>query len=355
MVRGAAGGGSVAGHGQPPQAGLCSLAMYSLVPLDECLSRALEGRAPLPVVPLPTRAAVGHVLAEALVLPADIPAQAQALRAGLAVAALDTVGASAGAPVPLGDVARVLPGQPLPPGADAVLPEDGVEGCAALVEAIRPVDPGEGTRRAGHDGRAGALLAQPGAVVTHRLALVAALAGMAELPVRRAPVVRVALPDPALVGFATGWLAGLGAVIGTDAPDLTLAPTAAHTPRLALAPADTAWLAGDGAGLVLEVPARFDGMVTALLALALPVLAALTGASPRPRSLPLARKASSTVGLSELVLLAEADGTWLPHPPGTLTASALAAASAFAILPPDSEGLPAGAPLAGVPLDHPLV
>jgi len=337
-----------------PRARVYVPAMRSLVSLDDCLAKALDGVGPVPVAPQPPRTACGQVLAEALVLPADLPARAEALRAGCAVAALDLVGASAGAPVPLGPLAQVVPGQPLPAGTDAVLPEDGIEGGAGLAEAIRPVDPGAGVRRAGHDGRTGSSLAPAGTVVTPRLALVAALAGMPTLPVRRRPVVRVALPDPAQADFAAAWLAAQGAEAGDAAPDLTLVATADHAPRLAFAPAETAWLSRDGAGLLLAVPVRFDGMVAALLGLALPALAALTGARPHPRTLPLARKAASAVGLSELLLLAEDAGGWQPHPPGTLTASALAGATAFAILPPDSEGLPPGAPLAGHSLDHPL-
>jgi molybdopterin biosynthesis enzyme len=52
--------------------------------------------------------------------------------------------------------------------------------------------------------------------------------------------------------------------------------------------------------------------------------------------------------LSELVLLTREGAAWRPAPPGSLTLAALAEADAFAILPPDSEGLPEGALLAGI-------
>lgn len=333
-------------------------AMDSLTPLGQCLARALDSLMPVPPAWVETASAAGLVLAADLCLPHDQPPVAEALREGFAVAALDLLGASAGSPVPLAAPVRVMPGGALPAGTDAVLPEDGTETGAGLNEAIRPVSPGEGVRRAGHDGRAGTVIARAGTRVAPRHMLIAARAGIARLAVRR-PRVAVALDDPAGAAFARGWVAALGACVVEGPAELILRTADDHAPRLALAPAETAWLArteGEvgGAALILTVPARFDGTVAACLALALPALARLSGAAPVARTLPLARKLTSTVGLSEMVLLAEEAGHWLPQPAGTLTLSGLAAATAFAILPPESEGLPAGAPLAATPLDLPF-
>lgn len=329
-------------------------AMIGLTPLDICLAQALHGILPVPADVLAPDAACGHVLAGDVALPQDMPPAAEALRAGLAVAALDLVGANAGAPVPLGAPARVVPGAPLPPGTDAVLPEDGSEAMAGHVEAIRSVAPGEGVRRAGHDGRGGETVLRAGRRLGPPQRLLAELAGVAQLAVRR-PRVRVALADPRQAAFAAAFLEGLGALPAeAEAPHLTLLPTTDHVPRLALAPAETGWLAQERSVLVLTVPTRFDGMVAACLGLALPAMAALTGARPRTRTRPIARKLTSTVGLSELVLLAEDAGAWVAQPAGTVTLTGLAAARAFAILPPDSEGLPAAAPLTALPLDQPF-
>jgi molybdopterin biosynthesis enzyme len=293
------------------------------------------------------------VLAGDLRAPHDLPRETQALRAGLAVAALDLIGASATLPQPLAAPRRVLPGDSLPPGTDSVLTEDGVEHTGTGTEAIRPVSPGEGVRRAGHDARAGARIAQGGARLTARAALVAALAGI-ETVAQRIPRVQVALPDPAQADFVVRWAQGLGARPVTDAPHLQLRPAETHLPRLALSPGDTAWLQRKDGVLLLDLPHRFDGMVAALLALGLPALVALSGAVPRLETRPLTGKVSSGLGLSELVLLhADASG-WGPAAPGNITLESLSQASAFALLPPDSEGLPAGAPLAGIPLDQPF-
>jgi molybdopterin biosynthesis enzyme len=215
------------------------------------------------------------------------------------------------------------------------------------------VAPGEGARRPGHDGRAGDRIAAAGERLTARHGLIAARAGIGGFDVRR-PRVRVALEDPGQAAFARGWLAALGARIAEGPADLTLRPAAEAAPRLALAPAETAWLGREGDGLALSVPRRFDGMVAACAALALPALAALSGGRARQQTRPVSRKIASAMGLSELVLLAEADGAWAPQPAGTVTLSGLAAAEAFAILPPDSEGLPVGAPLAAIPFDMPF-
>lgn len=322
-------------------------------PLAVCLARALYRLTPVPAEWTETGAALGLVLAEDLCLPQDMPQVSEALRAGLAVAALDLVGAGHGTPVPLTSPVRVVPGAGLPPGTDAVLPEDGTETVAGWCEAVRPISPGEGVRRAGHDGQAGEVIARAGTRLAARHALIALQAGIARIAVRR-PRVAVGLNDPAQTAFAQGWVAALGACVVSGPADLTLRTASDHAPRLALAPAETAWLARGDAGLVLTVPARFDGMVAACLALGLPALARLTGATPVARTLPLARKLTSTVGLSDLVLLAQDAGRWWPQPAGLLTLSGLAAAEAFAILPPESEGLPAGAPLAATPFDLPL-
>lgn len=327
--------------------------MDSLTTLDDCLAHALKDLAPAPAERVLLTDAMGCVLAEPLFFPADMPPVDEALRAGFAVSSLDLTGASASVPMPIAAPARLLPADPLPPGADAVLPPDGVEATGTAWEAIRPVGPGEGVRRSGHDGRAGALIAPAGATVSARLCLVADRAGLAHCTIRR-PRVVLALNDPAQTRFARTFLTALGAQIVDDAPHLILRPTADAEPKLALAPAQTAWLAREGGALTLSVPRRFDGMVAACLALALPVMSALSGATVPSEERPLSRKLASALGMSELVLLTRQDADWHPAAPGAVTLSGLAMADAFAILPPLSEGLPAGASLAGTSLSSPF-
>lgn len=326
--------------------------MSGLTPFDACLAQALRGTDPVPPEALGLAEAIGHALSDDLLLPDDLPPQHEALRAGYAVNALDLMGASAAMPLPLHDAPALLPGMPLPPGLDAILPDDSTQTTGHRLEAIDALNPGEGIRRAGHDGRKGDAVARAGQRINARHRLMAALAGLSHLPVRR-PRVRVT-PDAPQAAFIAGWVRSLGARVTDDDPHLIIRLTQTHTPRLALAPGDTAWLARDGDTLVLDLPPRFDGAIAALLALGLPALASLTGTAPQPVTRPVARKITSSVGLSELVLLTRAGARWLPGPAGTITLAALARAEAFALIPPESEGIPEGADLPGLSLDTPL-
>ncbi len=323
--------------------------MSGLTPLDACLAQALHSTTPVPPETLGLREAMGHALAEDLLLPHDLPTGHEALRAGFAVNALDLMGASAALPLPLHDAPALMPGMPLPPGTDAILPEDRTQVTDTGRKAIDSINPGDGVRRAGHDGRKGDAIARAGQPFGTRHQLLARLAGISHVRVRR-PRVQVAIDLP-LATFVADWARSLGALITDEAPQLVIRPTRTQQPRLALAPGDTGWLARDGEALTLELPPRHDGGVAALLALGLPALAALGSTEPRPVTRPVDRKITSTVGLSELVLLSRAEGYWRPGPAGTLTLTTLARAAAFAIIPPDSEGIGAQTALPGLPLD----
>jgi molybdopterin molybdotransferase len=327
--------------------------MTSLTPLHTCLDHALAACLPVAPQQVALDDCVTGILAEAVCLAQDMPQHAEALRSGYAVAALDMMGASPDMPLPLGMAQLLHPADPLPPGCDASLPPDAVEDGPAGLCALRAPAPGEGVRRRGHDGRAGTELAPAGAQITPRLCLLAGLAGHGTLALRR-PRLRLQVQDPDQARYVQHWAIACGAqIVDTDA-DLTLATTSDHSPKLAFTPAESAWLSGAGGALVLHLPRRFDGVMAALLGLGLPAIAALTGASPRPRTGELTQKISSAVGLSELVLLAEDRAGIAPFPPGVVTLANLAKASAFAILPPESEGLPAGAALACTALDQPF-
>ncbi len=80
--------------------------------------------------------------------------------------------------------------------------------------------------------------------------------------------------------------------------------------------------------------------------LALPVLDALSGLWPRqPVTLPLARKIASSVGITELVLLEEIEGRWMPLAVGDLSLDAIARADAWLAVPGAAEGYAAGTPV----------
>ncbi|MBK9081277.1 MAG: hypothetical protein IPL88_03945 [Rhizobiales bacterium] len=324
--------------------------MSALASLEAALA-ALAGLAPVAATRLPPRAAVGFALAEDARAPADIPAAATALAPGYAVAALDLVGASPHSPVLLArPPARVFAGEPLPAGCDAVLPP----GAHAGREATGAVYPGEGARLAGHDLAAGAVLARAGATVTAELALAAEAAGLAALACRL-PRVHVAAAETGFGGWAAARLASFGAR-GEPAgeADLTILWDGAAAPALGLAPGAASRLSVSNGRAALTLAPHTDGAVGGVLALALPVLARLSGRTLRNEARPLAAKITSTVGLSEIALLAERGGDWRPLAVGAAPLAALIEAVAFAILPPACEGLAAGAPLAAIRLDAPF-
>jgi len=327
--------------------------MIGLTGLADCLDQALAGVRPLATERLPLASACGCLLAEPVRLPSDQPARHEALRAGFAVSALDLVGASSDSPLPLPNTWRVLPAQALPAGTDAVLPDEATEPGQSGLEASRPVHPGEGMRRVGHDGRSGEQLASAGQRVSASLVLIAELCGIDRLPVRRARV-RFDLDDPRQIAFGESWLRELGASRCDERPNLIVRTTHDHTPRLALAPAETAWLEREGEALLLRVPSRYDGLVAALLALGLPALRALLGAPAHADTRPLTRKLNSTIGWSDLVLLTATTAGWAPALAGHVTLTTLASAQWFAILGPDSEGLRAGEALPATSIARPF-
>lgn len=327
--------------------------MTRLTSLQDCIAEALAHCSALRPEAVAQPEMTAGFLAQDLCLPHDLPPQAEALRAGFAVAALDVLGASVDMPVPLGQAVEVTPGGALPPGCDAVLAPDCTEDFGTGVEAICPVGPGEGVRHAGHDGRAGSVLAKAGSRLSPRLTYVAALAGPAPV-MQRQPTIRVEIDDPVQADFVQRWGESMGARCWSGEADLVVRATRTQTPRLAYAPAETAWMESVGSVVVLELPTRFDGLVAALLGLGIPALCHLGASTLRAVPHVLLRKITSSVGLSELVLLAEEDQGWMPFPSGHLTLTSLASASSFAILPPESEGLPAGAQLSATPIDQPF-
>jgi putative molybdopterin biosynthesis protein len=151
--------------------------------------------------------AIGRVTAEPVWARWSSPAFDSAGMDGVAVRSVDTVGASATAPVTLTDFDVIDTGDPLPEGRDAVVmrehvhligpesdPESGPESPGAGAqgaELVAAAPPYQHVRSIGEDIAAGELLLPPG----HRLRAVdvaaAAAAGITEILVRRRPIVAV--------------------------------------------------------------------------------------------------------------------------------------------------------------------
>jgi molybdopterin biosynthesis enzyme len=158
-------------------------------------------------------AAQGRVPASAIVASADVPATACAVEDGYAVRAEETVGAAPYNPLSFpvvevgegalshGTAARIGAGQPLPAGADALLPSDAVElEGDGRISVLTPIAEGNGAVMAASELRAGDVLwpvegrRQP--LRPAEIGLLGA-AGVLRLPVVRRPRTRI------LVGAAT--------------------------------------------------------------------------------------------------------------------------------------------------------
>ncbi len=323
------------------------------ISVSEALEPALRRIRPRDPVLVPLAEAAGSALAADVIAPQALPPGPIALRAGFAVASLELVGASPHSPVMVMPMpTRVWPGMALPDGCDAVLPPDRLRADGAVIEITETVAPGEGVRRAGHDLATGALLARRGTRLSPGVIWVLQLAGVESVVVAR--------PRVALEGFSAAngaWLAavmsglGCGVVAAGEPADLAFLPAEQDEPVLALAPGETASLEVGADGRVLiRLPDRFDGMLAALVALALPVIEHVTGRQLDRTAQPIIRKIASSVGVSEIVLLTSVAGGYRPLQTGEITLEALAIADAATLIGPESEGATEGTIVSAIPL-----
>jgi molybdopterin molybdotransferase len=324
--------------------------------------------------------ALGQILAEDLVAPASVPPKPVALRSGFAVAAHDLVGVSAYAPLPVANAPpRVAPGDDLPPGCDAVLLPDGVITTGLRVEIAAAALPGENVRRAGEDLRPGQLLRRKGEALRAIDGAVAVTAGLRQAIVRPASLLVLANEDNDEVvqwlaaapcsgartrrqSLPAGSNADWQTALTSSKDDVILAlgysPSALFDAcaggvsgagrilarGLALAGAETALVTLVGPQAVIFAPPRLDAIVALTLCVIEPFLDHMTGrhAAPVWRRAPLSRKLSSSIGLTEVALLREAEGQLEPLAGGFLPLAALARAEGYLVIPPESEGLQAG-------------
>lgn len=291
---------------------------------------------------------MGRILAEALRAPGDFPQTHIALRPGYAVESAATIGASAYSPVIMLETpCAVAIGEPLPPGADAVLTEDAVSFEGAIAELLAEASPGENARRAGEDLRAGDLLREAGEVFRDVDRMIAARVGIEACSVR---VPRVWIEgDGGLLAEAVARLGGAVAV--DDRADAVIAIGEAVdfnrlTAGLSLRPGEEIALGRDAAGRpVLQVPDLPDCLLAAALVLLPPLLRQLSGAlQDVTHSMPatLTRRISSNIGMTEIVLLSREDDQATPIAVGDLPLSTIARADAFTLVPPEAEGHAAG-------------
>jgi molybdopterin molybdotransferase len=327
-------------------------APHSPIPLAEALSLWLDGVALVGTRRVSPPEAVGRVVAEALFAPDDFPQTHIALRAGYAVESAATIGASPYSPAIMMEAPRrVAIGEPLPPGTDAVLPEDAVSFEEAIAELLAEASPAENVRRAGEDLRAGDLLRAAGEVFRDADRMIAERIGIEACWVR-VPRVRI-IGDAGVVATAVARCGGMVAADEEADAVVVIGQAADFTPLtagLALRPGEEIALGRDlgrdAAGRpVLHVPDLPDSLMATALVLVPTLMRRLTGATHDAAKLMLAtltRRISSHIGMAEIVLFTVENDQATPIAVGDLPLSAIARADAWALVPPEAEGYAAG-------------
>lgn len=225
-------------------------ARNALMSVEDALELMLRGvRAVEGLETVPTVAAAGRVLAAPVVSGVDVPPLDNTSMDGYAVRAAECASGAArlrvAQRIPAGAVgrflepgtaARIFTGAPIPPGADAVVPQEQTETEGEHVVVKHAPHAGEWVRRAGEDIRAGAEILSAGTRLRAQEIGLAASVGCATLPVRRR--VRVALfstgnelvmpgeplPPGAIYNSNRYTLTGLLQTLGCEVVDLGIVP-----------------------------------------------------------------------------------------------------------------------------------
>lgn len=178
--------------------------MADLITVEEAQRRALQPVRPLGAERVSLPAALGRVLAEDVIAPADVPPHDNSAMDGYAVRSADAVagaelrvvgevaaGAVATRPLGAGEAYRIMTGAPLPPGADAVVMQEQTERRGDIVRLHNIARARDHVRDRGEDVRAGQRLLARG--TTLRAAELGALASArrASVAVTRRPLVAV--------------------------------------------------------------------------------------------------------------------------------------------------------------------
>jgi molybdopterin molybdotransferase len=231
-----------------------------LLSVDEALARLLAAARPVSdTESVPTLAATGRVLAQAQTSTLNVPPLDNTAMDGYAVRSADCASdevrlrvsqripaGTIGKPLEPGTVARIFTGAPIPPGADAVVPQEQTALDGDRVVIKHAPQPGEWIRRAGEDIRAGSTILPAGTRLRAQEAGLAASVGIARLPVYRK--VRAALfstgnelvmpgeplPPGAIYNSSRFTLTGLLRMLGCEVEDLGIVPDTLDATRAAL-------------------------------------------------------------------------------------------------------------------------
>ncbi len=333
-------------------------------------------------------AAIGRVLASDVKAPHAIPPHPISLRDGYALQSDWTSDASSYAPAPLPHMPkRVDAGDPLPPGTDCVAALDHIAIKGKRAEALSIVAPGEGILPAGSDIAANDPFLHAGEMLRAHHDPILNAANLCDVRIRipRVGVIPAShVEDAAIITTAMMIMTELESVgaIAMDneetfesalqekGPDAIIAiggtgtgrhdnavATLAHAGTVAfhgigLMPGETAAIGIANGKAVLLLPGRVDAALACWLVLGRRMLTRLAGGTIDDVTTPLklSRKVTSTIGIADVVLLKRSGGDADPLASGTWPMQALAQADSYYVVPPESEGFPAGAVVNASPL-----
>ena len=232
----------------------------TLMSVEDALAVMLRGAHPVTDIEMvATMDAAGRVLAGPVTSTLEVPPLDNTAMDGYAVRAADCASGEArlrvsqripagavGKPLEAGTAARIFTGAPIPPGADAVVPQEQTEADGDFVVVRHAPIAGEWIRRAGEDIRSGATILEAGTRMRAQEIGLAASVGLAKLPVRRR--VRAALfstgnelvmpgqplPPGAIYNSNRFTLTGLLRALGCDVVDLGIVPDSLAATREAI-------------------------------------------------------------------------------------------------------------------------
>jgi molybdopterin molybdotransferase len=205
--------------------------------------RGLAGLRPLPSIEVPLLQALGAVLAEDVLSPAELPGFDNSAMDGYAVFAADIAAASAEQPIVLpvvadlpagarqrltlapGQAMRIMTGAPVPHGAEAIIPVEFTDGGQTAVAIFAGIEVGRHIRIAGTDVRPGDRVLDAGTVVSAgQIALLAAIGRGSVLIIRQPKVVVISTGDELV---PPGTAVGFGQVVDSNGVMLAAAASSA--------------------------------------------------------------------------------------------------------------------------------
>jgi len=360
-----------------------------LTPLEDVTRRIAKLVQPASPREMCAAAALGATLAQDIVVADSHPAVPLALIDGWAVQAELTADAGPYAPVVLSQLREVAVGEALCGGSDAVAPLEAIMRRGGNGEMHAAITPGEGVLMPGIDARVGEVLRRTGQRL--RAVDVAAMQALGITGARvRKPHIRVARAGQSRDDIADAiadWLThaiavgggepvttshgldvealitggSVDAVVMIGGTGAGARDNAVHALKrggtveahgIAVSPGETAAFGIANTRPVLLMPGRLDAAMAVWLLIGQAILGRLCGAAEplSSRKSTLIGKITSTVGLTELVLVHQTEDGVEPLASKYLPLAALAQADGWVIITAASEGLPPGAPVTVYPL-----